>query len=278
MRNLRPERRFGEKFMLNRLKLLLESRQFEVLITCLIILNAVTLGLETSPAIMAQWGGLLHLVDKVLLTVFVVELVSKIVVYRAGFFKSGWNLFDFAIIAIALVPAAGAFSVLRALRVLRVLRLITVIPSLKRVVGAMIAALPGMGSIIVLLLLVFYVSAVMATKLFQGTEPEAFGDIGRSFYTLFQLMTLDGWSGEIVKPVLKNHPYAMLFFMPFILFSAFVVLNLFIGVVVGAMQDEANDNREETDKAILTVDQEMLQEIRALRQDVEALRGQLDKG
>jgi voltage-gated sodium channel len=264
--------------MLGRIKAVLESRQFELVITALIIVNAVTLGLETSPAIMAKWGGFLHLLDAALLTIFVAELVGKILVYRLDFFKSGWNLFDFVIIAIALVPAAGAFSVLRALRVLRVLRLITVIPSLKRVVGAMIAALPGMGSIIVLLLLVFYVSAVMATKLFQGTEPEAFGDIGRSFYTLFQLMTLDGWSGEIVKPVLENHPYAMLFFMPFILFSAFVVLNLFIGVVVGAMQDEANDSREETDKAILNTDQEMLQEIRALRQDVEALRAQLGRG
>jgi voltage-gated sodium channel len=263
--------------MLEKLRSILESRRFELVITCLIVLNAVTLGLETAPKIMANWGGWLHMLDQILLTIFVGELIGKIIVYRGEFFKSGWNIFDFVIIAIALVPAAGAFSVLRALRVLRVLRLITVIPSLKRVVGAMITALPGMGSIIILLLLVFYVSAVMATKLFHATEPEAFGDIGRSFYTLFQLMTLDGWSAEIVKPVLKNHPYAMLFFMPFILFSAFVVLNLFIGVVVGAMQDEANDDREETDKAILSVDQEMLQEIRALRQDVEALRTQLGK-
>jgi voltage-gated sodium channel len=135
-----------------------------------------------------------------------------------------------------------------------------------------------MGSIIILLLLVFYVSAVMATKLFQGTEPEAFGDIGRSFYTLFQLMTLDGWSGEIVKPVLANHPFAMLFFMPFILFSAFVVLNLFIGVVVGAMQDEANDKREETDKSILSVEQEMLSEIKQLRRDIDDLRTQIKGG
>jgi voltage-gated sodium channel len=264
--------------MLDRVKAILESRRFETVITALIIINAATLGFETAPDIMARWGGMLHAIDKVLLTIFVGELIAKILVYRGEFFKSGWNLFDFVIIAIALVPAAGSLSVLRALRVLRVLRLITVIPSLKRVVGAMIAALPGMGSIIVLLLLVFYVSAVMATKLFQATEPEAFGDLGRSFYTLFQLMTLDGWSGEIVKPVLKNHPYAMLFFMPFILFSAFVVLNLFIGVVVGAMQDEASEARAETDKSILSTDQAMLSEIKALRSDIEALRAQIGKG
>jgi voltage-gated sodium channel len=199
-------------------------------------------------------------------------------VYRTAFFKSGWNVFDFVIVAIALIPASGAFSVLRALRVLRVLRLITVIPSLKRVVGAMISALPGMGSIIVLLLLVFYVSAVMATKLFQTTEPDAFGDLGRSFYTLFQLMTLDGWSGEIVKPVLENHPFAMLFFMPFILFSAFVVLNLFIGVVVGAMQDEASDKSQQAAEDSVATQMEMLQEIRGLRRDVEELRTRFENG
>jgi voltage-gated sodium channel len=260
-----------------RLQAVLESRRFETLITILIIINAITLGLETSPTVMARFGGVLVALDHGLLAIFVAELVCKMVVYRGAFFKSGWNIFDFVIVAIALIPAAGPLSVLRALRVLRILRLITVIPSLKRVVGAMIAALPGMGSIIVLLLLVFYVSAVMATKLFQATEPEAFGDLGRSFYTLFQLMTLDGWSGEIVKPVLRNHPFAMLFFMPFILFSAFVVLNLFIGVVVGAMQDEANDARGETEKSLLSTDQAMLDELRNLRADVAALRVQIEQ-
>ncbi|MBY0423251.1 MAG: ion transporter, partial [Parvularculaceae bacterium] len=183
---------------------------------------------------------------------------------------SGWNLFDFAVVAVALVPASGPLSVLRALRVLRVLRLITVVPSLKRVVGAMLKAIPGMGSIVALLALVFYVSAVMATKLFGATEPEAFGDLGKSLFTLFQLMTLDGWSGEIVKPVLANHPFAMFFFMPFILFSAFVVLNLFIGVIVGAMQAEAE---AETAEAART-DAQILRELKALRSEVAALRDQ----
>jgi voltage-gated sodium channel len=263
--------------MLDKLQALIESKRFEGVITALILLNAVTLGLETSPAIMAVWGDVLYGLDKILLAIFVLELVAKIAVYRVAFFKSGWNIFDFVIVAIALVPASGAFSVLRALRVLRVLRLITVIPSLKRVVGAMISALPGMGSIIVLLLLVFYVSAVMATKLFQATEPEAFGDLGRSFYTLFQLMTLDGWSGEIVKPVLENHPFAMLFFMPFILFSAFVVLNLFIGVVVGAMQDEAGDQNAKAAQDSIATQVEMLKEIRALRHELDALRGDITR-
>jgi len=263
--------------MLDKTQKILESRTFEWTITALILVNAVILGLESSPGMMAAWGPLLTGLDKALLAVFVVELGLKLLIYRQKFFQSGWNLFDFTIIAIALVPASGPLSVLRALRVLRVLRLITIIPSLRRVVGAMLSALPGMGSIIVLLALVFYVSAVMATKLFAATEPEAFGDLGRSLYTLFQLMTLDGWSGEIVKPVLENHPYAMFFFLPFILFSAFVVLNLFIGVVVGAMQDEAQDVVASAALTTQAREEALLNEIRALRGEVEALRETLKR-
>ena len=250
------------------LKRLIESKNFELVLTVLIIINAITLGLETSPAIMVSWGPLLHLIDRALLGVFVLELVIKLVIYRFTFFKSGWNIFDFAIIAIALVPASGPLTVLRALRILRVLRLVTIIPSLKRVVGAMIASLPGMGSIILLLLLVFYVGGVMATKLFQATEPEAFGTLGRSLYTLFQLMTLDGWSGEIVKPVLKNHPYAMVFFLPFILFSAFVALNLFIGVIVGAMQSEAEAVAKVDAQEAHSDEIALIAEIRSLRAEI----------
>jgi voltage-gated sodium channel len=263
--------------MLDKIQKILESRTFEWTITALILVNAVILGLESSPSMMAAWGPLLTGLDKALLAVFVVELGLKLLIYRQKFFQSGWNLFDFTIIAIALVPASGPLSVLRALRVLRVLRLITIIPSLRRVVGAMLSALPGMGSIIVLLALVFYVSAVMATKLFAATEPEAFGDLGRSLYTLFQLMTLDGWSGEIVKPVLENHPYAMFFFLPFILFSAFVVLNLFIGVVVGAMQDEAQDVVASAALTTQAREEDLLKEMRALRDEVEGLRRLLSR-
>jgi len=263
--------------MLDKTQKILESRTFEWTITALILVNAVILGLESSPSMMAAWGPLLTGLDKALLAVFVVELGLKLLIYRQKFFQSGWNLFDFTIIAIALVPASGPLSVLRALRVLRVLRLITIIPSLRRVVGAMLSALPGMGSIIVLLALVFYVSAVMATKLFAATEPEAFGDLGRSLYTLFQLMTLDGWSGEIVKPVLENHPYAMFFFLPFILFSAFVVLNLFIGVVVGAMQDEAQDVVASAALTTQAREEALLNEMRAFRGEVEALRETLKR-
>jgi voltage-gated sodium channel len=192
---------------------------------------------------------------------------------------SPWSVFDFAVVVIALIPASGAFSVLRALRVLRVLRLITVLPSLKRVVGALVGALPGMGSIALLLLLFLYVGAVMATKLFAADHPTLFGDMGKSTYTLVQLMTLDGWSAEIVGPVMTTHPYAWFFFLPFVLATAFTVLNLFIGIVVSAMQSEHEKAREEETRAETEAQQEeqraLLAELRALRGEVSALKAAL---
>ena len=223
---------------MNTLRALLASRRTEQVITALIVLNAIILGLETSDTVMASWGGWLLWADRILLTVFVIEIAARLVAHRLAFFRDPWSLFDFVVVGVALVPATGAFSVLRALRVLRVLRLITVAPSLKRVVSALISALPGMGAIVMLLALVFYVSAVMATMLFGESFPQWFGSLGASAYSLFQIMTLESWSMGIVRPVMEVYPWAWAFFVPFILATAFTMLNLFIGVVVSAMQEE----------------------------------------
>ena len=226
---------------LNTLRALLASRRTEQIITALIVLNAIILGLETSDTVMASWGGWLLWADRILLTVFVIEIAARLVAHRLAFFRDPWSLFDFVVVGVALVPATGAFSVLRALRVLRVLRLITVAPSLKRVVSALISALPGMGAIVMLLGLVFYVSSVMATMLFGEQFPQWFGSLGASAYSLFQIMTLESWSMGIVRPVMEVYPWAWAFFVPFILATAFTMLNLFIGVVVNAMQEEHDE-------------------------------------
>jgi voltage-gated sodium channel len=244
----------------------------------LILLNAVTLGLETSESVMERWGGLLHALDHLMLYLFTAELVLRIYAFRARFFRDPWGLFDLAVVGIAWMPASGALSVLRALRVLRVLRLISVVPSLRNVVEAMLAALPGMGSIVLLMALIFYVFAVMATKIFGEGMEEQFGTLGASFFTLFQLMTLDDWA-NIVKPAMEQEPLALLFFMPFIVLSTFVVLNLFIGVIVESIQtlreeraaperavEEAAEDRERAEiHAILA-------EVRALRAELATLR------
>jgi voltage-gated sodium channel len=256
---------------------ILSDPRTDKLIIALILINAVTLGLETSPSVMAAIGPALLVIDKALLAVFVLELVAKLIVHRLAFFKDAWNVFDFVVVAIALIPASGPLAVLRALRVLRVLRLVTVVPSLKRVVNALLGALPGMGSIILLLGLIFYVGAVMSTKLFAESFPEQFGTLWGSAYTLFQVMTLEGWSDGVVRPIMAQYPYAWLFFIPFILLTSFMALNLFIGVVVQAMQDEVTaDAAQAVEDAVERADEPLVAEIRALRAEIARLAERVD--
>lgn len=202
-----------------------------------ILFNAVILGLETSQTVMAQAGGLILTLDMICLAIFVAEIAAKLYAHSLRFFRSGWNVFDFVIVGIALVPAGQGLSVLRALRILRVLRVISVAPRLRRVVEGFITALPGMGSVFLLMAIIFYIGSVMATKLFGAAFPEWFGDLGNSAYTLFQIMTLESWSMGIVRPVMEAFPYAWMFFVPFIMVTTFAVVNLLVGLIVNSMQD-----------------------------------------
>jgi len=263
---------------MDRLKALLQSRRFETAITILIVINAITLGLETVPEVMERFGPLLVVLDRVILAVFVIEVSARLIVWRLDFFRDPWRIFDFVVVGVALVPATGALSVLRALRVLRVLRMISMVPSLKRVVGGLVGALPGMGSIMLLLTLVFYVFSVMATKLYADSFPEWFGSIPASAYSLFQIMTLESWSMGIVRPVMEVHPGAWAFFLPFILCTTFTVLNLFIGIIVSAMQAEHDAEASADREALATEQGTMLKELKAIRKDLAELRAmQLDK-
>ena len=233
--------------MRERIGALVEAPRIQRFITALIILNAISLGLETSPEVRARIGDILAVIDWVVLTIFVVEIVMKLFAKRLDFFKSGWNVFDFIVVSIALVPAAGPFYILRALRILRVLRLISVVPQMRRVVQALVTAIPGLLSIVALISLIFYISAVLATNLFGPVFQEWFGTIGASMYSLFQIMTLESWSMGIVRPVMKVYPYAWIFFVPFIMVTSFAVINLFIGVIVDAMQTVQEERVEEVD-------------------------------
>ncbi|MEM6309527.1 MAG: ion transporter [Pseudomonadota bacterium] len=213
-----------------------------------ILFNAVILGLETSTVVMDRAGGLIKFLDQICLAIFVVELVLKLIALGPRFFRSGWNVFDFIIVGISLVPAAQGLSVLRALRILRVLRVISTAPSLRRVVEGLLTALPGMGSVFLLMALLFYIGSVIATKLFGAAFPEWFGDLGLSAYSLFQIMTLESWSMGIVRPVMEVFPYAWMFFLPFILVTTFAVVNLLVGLIVNSMQDaHQEEDREQTD-------------------------------
>ena len=214
-----------------------ESNLFQRTILVIIMVNAIVLGIETSEAAMTSYGPLLVALDQIALTIFVAEILLKLYALGLGYFRNPWNLFDFTIIAIALLPVSEGFAVLRALRVLRAFRLISMVPKMRLVVQAFLKAIPGMGSIMLLMVLVFYVFAVMATKLFGGAFEDWFGSVGASLYSLFQIMTLESWSMGIVRPVMETFPFAWAFFIPFILVTTFAVLNLFIAVVVNSMQE-----------------------------------------
>ena len=218
-------------------------------ILAIILLNAVTLGMETSPIIMEKYGKILSLVDNVCLTIFVIELILKLFAVGLRFFKDPWNLFDFFVISISLAPISEGFSVLRALRILRVLRALSFAPRLRRTIEGFVSALPGMSSVIILMAIIFYIGAVIATKLFASEFPIWFGSIGKSLYSLFQIMTLESWSMGIVRPVMEVYPYAWMFFVPFILITSFAVVNVLVGLIVNSMHDAHSEEANEATDA-----------------------------
>jgi voltage-gated sodium channel len=249
----------------------IESPAVSHFITGLILVNAAILGLETSETLEQATGGLIRIVDAAILVVFVIELTAKLVAHGWRFFRSGWNIFDLVVVGIALAPIGEALSVLRALRVLRVLRLVSIVPDLRRVVEALLRSLPGLGAIAGLLLLIFYVFAVMATMLFGDRHEEWFGTLGRSMFTLFQIMTLEGWA-EIARKIMDDQILAWIFFVPFILVTTLTVLNLFIAIIVNSMQTL---HEQDMKRDAVVADQqhiELMREIQALRSELATLR------
>ena len=227
------------------IKNIIENKYFVTFITVVIIINAITLGLETSKNIKNEYGVYLSLIDTIALIIFTIELLAKISVYKLRFFRDGWNVFDFIIVVVSLIPASGPFSVLRAFRIFRTLRLLSIVPSMKRIIQAIFISIPGILSVGTIIILIFYISSVLTTTFFGDKFYEWFGTVGNSMYTLFQIMTLESWSMGIVRPVMKEFPLAWLFFVPFILVTTFAVLNLFIGIIVDAMQQIASDGNKE---------------------------------
>ena len=270
-----------------RLREILDGATVRNAIIALIVVNAITLGMETSEEIMAEAGSVILAIDRFCLVVFTVEVALKIYAFGTRFPRSAWNLFDFVIVAISWMPVGQGASVLRALRILRVLRVISVAPRLRRVVEGFVTALPGMGSVFVLMGIIFYIGAVMATKLFGtcavGPETalsgvctaeqaalfdEWFGSLPRSLYSLFQVMTLESWSMGIVRPVMEEWPYAWAFFVPFIMVTTFAVVNLLVGLIVNSMQEA---HSEEEHAATDVFRDEVLERLRAIEARVQSL-------
>lgn len=251
---------------------LVQSSKFQNVIMGLIIVNGITMGLETSKSLSLEYGTLFSLFNTFVVTVFTIEIVLRISVYKASFFKDPWSIFDFVIVAISLVPSSAGFEIFRVLRVLRLFRLITVVPQMKKIVVALLNVIPGIGSIAALLTLFFYIFAIMSTQLFGERFPEWFGTLGESFYTLFQVMTLESWSMGIVRPIMDVYPLAWVFFVPFIFLSTFIIVNLIIAIVVDAMNDmNASDELEKVEAKQNETDA-LQEEVMGLRREIQELK------
>ncbi|MFI6095824.1 ion transporter [Lentzea sp. NPDC051213] len=246
---------------------LVESTRFQMFIVGVIVVNAITLGAETSTVLHANFGAALTVIDHVALAIFALELAARLYAFGWRFFKDPWNIFDFVIVAIALIPTAGPLSVLRSLRILRALRLVAMVPSMRRVVTALVKSIPGLVSLSGLLVLLVYVGGVIASNLFGDTGDPRFSGLGPTLLTLFQITTGDGWS-DVMRDLMEQKPLAWIFFLIYLMVGSFTMLNLFIAVVCSAMQEEITLPAPRT----ASHDDLVLQEVRALREEVRALK------
>jgi voltage-gated sodium channel len=262
--------------MRDNIKKLVESKKFQNFIIAVIIFNAITLGIETSRSVMNSYGHILHFLDKLAIVIFTIEILLKLICYRFRFFRSSWNVFDFIIVTISLIPAAGALSVLRTLRILRVLRLISNVSSMRRVIEGLFKAIPGISSVALIIILLFYIFAVIGTKLFGADFPDWFGDLGKTMFTLFQIMTLESWSMGIVRPVMEIYPHAWIFFSLYILVTTFTMLNLFIAVIVNAMHSEADNSQDEREEIANRILAGQEKSIATLLQRIDQLEKKID--
>ncbi|MEA1879025.1 MAG: ion transporter [Campylobacterota bacterium] len=261
--------------MYQNIKTLIESTYFQNFIIGLIILNGITMGLETSKSISQTYGSLIELFDVFVITVFTIEILLRIFVHRVSFFKDSWSIFDFIIVAISLVPSGAGFEILRILRVLRLFRLITVVPQMRKIVSALLGVIPGMLSIAALMALIFYVFSIMAVNLYGEDFPQWFGTLGESFYTLFQVMTLESWSMGIVRPIMEIYPNAWAFFIPFVFIATFVMINLIVAIVVDAMAAINNEEEDHIMEQAEVNEAKLENEIASLRSDVKELKALL---
>lgn len=261
-------------------KRIVESRRFNAFIIAVILVNAVLVGLETSAAVLARYGPALELVNMLVVGIFIVEIALRITSYwprPLAFFRDGWNVFDFSVVALSLLPAAGSFAtVARLARLLRVVRLVSVVPELRLIVGTMLRSFSSMIAIVLLLLLVVYVYAVLGYHLFGQADPDRWGDLGTAVRTLFEALTLEGWL-EFQAAVIGRVPLAWLFFASYILIAVFIVVNLFIAVILRNLEKvEAEHAAEEMEKIPEPdVDEDLLRRVETIRAELRELETRL---
>ncbi len=256
---------------------LVNAAWFEYFIIAVIILNGILLGLETSTAIEREYGALLRLGNEVALWVFIAEAALKILALAPRshrYFQDGWNIFDFLVIVFALVPATGQFAMIaRLARLLRVVRLISAIRDLRLIVAALVRSIPSVGHVIMLMSIVVYIYAIMGYHLFHQHDPAHWGNLGMSVLTLFNIITLDGWT-QVMNTAMRHYPWAWIYFVSFVVVGTFVVINMFIAIIINSLDDAKRERPPEIDRPVTR--EQLLQEMRSARATLERLERRLE--
>src|SRR5688572_22149587 len=228
-----------------------DSRRFQQLVLAVIVVGAVVVGVETSATLTARYRTAIVAVEMLIQAIFVAEIAIRILACwprLTAFFRNGWNVFDFAVVAASVLPQAGAFAmVARLARLMRVTRLVSVFPELRLIIGTMVRSIPSMGHVIVLLSLLLYVYAVLGFHFFREADPTHWGSLGAALMTLFQMLTLEGWV-EIQAAVLTAHGWAWIYFSSFVFVAVFVVVNLFIAVVINNLESVKHEQQIDADR------------------------------
>ncbi|MBR4514210.1 MAG: ion transporter [Lachnospiraceae bacterium] len=263
---------------MEKVKKLVDSKAFQNAILIVIIINSIILGLQTSPTITDAIGGVLDVLDWVCLSIFILEMLLKMIAERFfGYFKSGWNWFDFIIIITSLLSGLAVLSSIRILRVFRVFRslkglrgfkMVSSLKPLQIIISAIGKSLPGISWTALLLIIIYYIFAIIGVTQFGEVFPDWFGNIPKAMYTLFQVMTLESWSMGISRPVMEEFSYAWAYFVPFVLTSAFVMMNVVVGIVVNAISEVAEMNRKDEHEENGTTD---------IKEELDAVREHLAK-
>jgi voltage-gated sodium channel len=265
MKNASPPSRLNE---------IVASTKFSNFILFCVFLNAIIIGLQTYPSINDVYASLFNNLDIVFLGIFTVEVILKVIVYRKNYFKDGWNLFDFIVVAASIAFMQSEFvSVLRILRVLRVLKTISSIRSLRRIITSLFMAVPTIGSISLLMVIVFYIYGVVGSTFFAELSPVYFGDLSASLVTLFQIATFDDWA-NIYRPIAETSPLSLIYFVTFIFIAVFVMLNLVVGEIVNNaanIPSEVVEDIAEIEKEVHDI-KEVASEIQQLRNEITELK------
>ena len=272
--------------MIKGLKKLVDSKAFQGIILFVILFNCVLMGIETIKGLSENTLFVLAVINEVCLWIFIAEIILKFLAYGPSYFKDPWNWFDMFIVGISLFSGLSFMSAFRAMRVLRVLKslkalkgtkLIGSVRHLQVIIVAIVKSIPSIMWTGILLILIYYIFALIGVNLFGGAFPDWFGDIGKAMYTLFQVMTLESWSMGISRPVMEVYSFAWAYFVPFVLLSSFIVMNVVVGIVVNAISEVTADNAKEEAKENPVSNNELVGEIRSLKEQLDRLEKQLAK-